>query len=117
MSIDTRDTFRPVERGDVTIDVNSKMATENRFVDRSRLRRETCEEDVPPKTPNDMGRYVRTTKEASIMDAARQGADAMKHRSSFSNQDDGESSGIYGGCCPSPYYGGGGPLTKRRGDA
>lgn len=115
MNIQTRDTFRPVKRGDVEIDVNSKMATGSRFVDRSRLRKEACEEYIPPATPNGMGRYERTTKDASIMDNARRGADAMKHKSSFSNEDDDQRDG-FGGCCPSPFYGGSGPLTKKRGD-
>jgi|SRR5580658_3174892 hypothetical protein len=105
---------RNVIRGDVEINVNSKAMNQDRFVDQSRLQRWYCEEYVPSDTPGKTGKFVGRTEVASVGDRARLGANAMKHRSSFTDECD-----TRGGddCCSYPtFYGGRGPLTTKRGD-
>jgi hypothetical protein len=115
--MNTQDTFRPVNRGDVTLDVNSRRQTSDRFVDRSRLRSSYVEEYVPSATPGKPGKFTGRTVTASIEDNARQGCDAMKHRSSFVDESLPANDGPSGDCCAVPsYYGGNGPLTRKRGD-
>lgn len=109
--------FRTVERGDIKFETNSRAQTSSRFVDRSRLSSRYSEEYVPSATPGKPGKWEGKTVVASIEDNARQGADAMGHRSSFRDESLPPNSGGNGACCPSPFYDESGPLTKRRGDS
>lgn len=108
------DEFRMKDVGGVQAPFNSKCATSNFYVDRSRLRVDHCEEYIPGKTPNDMGRFVRKDRTASIMDNARDAAGGMGARSSFQNvHEPKEKSNHFS----TPFgYAGNNPLTKLRGD-
>ncbi len=110
----TRQEFRTVERGDVALDVNSKSMTSDCFVDRSRLQSRYTEEYVPSSKPGKPGQYVPKMEVASLQDNARQGCDAMKHRSSY--RDESVPANDNPGDCYPSFYGGQGPLTRKRGD-
>ncbi len=114
--MNTRDTFRPVDAGAVTIDVNSRRQTANRFVDRSRLRSNYTEEYVPSATPGKPGKYVGKTEQVSVEDHVRASCDAMKRQSSYVDESLPANENP-GGCCAPSLYGNGGPLTSKRGDA
>jgi hypothetical protein len=114
--MNTRDTFRPVDGGDITIDVNSRRQTADRFIDRSRLRSSYCEEYIPSATPGKPGKFVGKTVQASVEDSARAGCDAMKHRSSYVDESLPANENCNPCCVPS-FYGSDGPLTRKRGDA
>lgn len=112
--MNTRDTFRTVNRGGVALEVNSRRQTSDCFVDRSRLRKNYSEEYEPSATPGKPGKWVGKTTQASVEDNARAAADAMKHRSSYVDESVEANSDR---SAPSAYcYNGDGPLTKRRGD-
>lgn len=108
--------FRKMDAGNgVEIPVNTHRATDDYFVDRSRLRTREVTEDVPGK-PGKEGKYVTHTETASIMDNARQAAGAMRMRSSNMNRDeDGSKSPDMNECC-TPYYRSRNPLERQRGD-
>jgi hypothetical protein len=80
--VNTRDTFRPVQRGDVTMEVNSREQTADRFVDHSRLG--SHEEWQSSGNPNKPGRIVQVPD--SVERNAKRAMGAMKVRSSFDNR-------------------------------
>lgn len=112
--INTRDTFRTVNRGDVAMAVNSRRQISECTVDESRLQRSYTEDYVPSDTPGKPGKFVGRTVKASIEDNARAGCDAMKHRSSYKDESVPANDG---NCCYPSIYGGQGPLTTKRGDS
>jgi len=101
--------FRKRDFGDVEVDVNSRSMTSDRYVDRSRIG--THDEYQPNSNPMKPGRVVQV--QDSLMDAARRGCDAMKHRSVFRDESEPRNDG--GNMCSPDWYGGG-PLQRRRGD-
>ena len=115
MSTDGLGTFRQVERGDHKISVNSKSMNQDRFIDQSRLAKRYTEEYVPSSVPGKYGQYVPKVEIASPEDNARLSCDAMKHKSSFVDESV-PANENRGNCCVPSYYGGDGPLTRRRGD-
>ena len=115
MRTDGLGTFRQVERGDHKISVNSKAMSQDRFIDQSRLTRRFGEGYVPSDVPGKPGNWVAKVETASPTDNARLSCDAMKHRSSFVDESV-PANENRGDCCVPSYYGGTGPLTRRRGD-
>lgn len=79
------DTYRPKNMGLVDMPSNSKAATSNFYVDRSRLRTRDREEWVPSAKGE---KYVKHTDTASLMDNARRAAGEMGVRGSFRNETD-----------------------------
>lgn len=109
--------FRKLDTGNgVEVPVNTHSATDNFFVDRSRLRTREVTEYVPSDNPGKEGKYVKRTEIASILDNARTAAGAMRMRSSFANRDGNEKNFGDDCCAPYPYYGSSNPLNKPRGD-
>ena len=102
--------FRKRDFGDVEVDVNSRSMTSDRYVDRSRL--DSHEEYRANENPMKPGRIVEVQN--SLMDNARTGMDAMKHRSSFRNQATPRIGD--GGNLSAPWSRDEGPATRKRGD-
>lgn len=108
---DFHDTFREVEAGDCSIEVNSKSMASSRFVDHNRMG--TRKEWLPSGNPSKPGKVVEVRN--SLGDAARQAAGALRSRSVF--KDRGDSMTRATDNYPMPCsYDGNGPLTRRRGD-
>lgn len=107
----SREMFRKRDFGDVEVEVNSHSMTGDFFVDRSRIG--THEEWQSNPNPNKPGKIVQV--QDSVMDSARRGADAMRHRSSFRDESVPKRDGNFG-CVPCGYGCSDGPLTARRGD-
>jgi hypothetical protein len=80
------DTFREKNFGAVSAPSNSRSATSNFYVDRSRLRSRSREEYVPSPSPNKSGKFVTRAEQCSIMDNARRAAGEMGSYSSFANE-------------------------------
>lgn len=85
MNDKVHDTYRPKNMGLVDMPSNSKAATSDFYVDRSRLRTREREEYVP--TPKG-GDFVKRTEIASLMDNARRASGEMGVRGSFRNETD-----------------------------
>ena len=92
--VNTRDTFRSVQRGDVTMEVNSREQTADRFVDHSRLG--SHEEWQSSGNPNKPGRIVQVPD--SVERNAKRAMGAMRVRGSFKSETDKR----HGGCCGTP---------------
>lgn len=104
-----RDMFRKRDFGGIEVEANSHSMTSDFYVDTSRIG--THEQWEPSTNPGKPGRVVQVRD--SLMDSARRGCDALKHRSSL--RDESAVRDISNGpCCF--YDDGRGPLTKRRGD-
>jgi len=108
--------FRKLDAGNgVEIPVNTHSATDNFFVDRSRLRTKDCVDYVPSENPMKMGKYVKRVETASIMDNVRASVGDIRAVGSFENRKEGERQSDLGDCCAPMSYGRN-PITRRRGD-
>ena len=111
------DTFRYKSGGKTEICTNSKPATDNFHVDRSRL---GTHDEYDPDVKNDwggMGKYV--PKPNSIMDNVRGAMGGIGYRSSFKSvHDPAEPTQTQGTCRPPSIYGpcASNPLTRTKGD-
>lgn len=111
------DTFRRRNYGKVDAPDNTKSATDNFHIDRSRL---GVHDEYDPDAPNDWGgkgRYVPAPN--SIMDNVRGSMGGIGACSSYKNVNDpAEPTKTEGECCvPSPYgRSAKNPLTRTKGD-
>lgn len=107
------DVFRPRDAGDVEVPMNSKSATSDFYVDRSRIG--THEEWEPSKNPMKPGRIVQVKD--SIMDNARASIGAMGAKGSFADRGKLADKPVRSNGCGVPCGASSrNPLTKRRGD-
>lgn len=111
------DTFRPRSIGfDSTMPFNSKPATDNFHVDRSRL---GVHDEYDPEAPNDWGGKGKTVEVPnSIMDNIRGAMGGLGARSSFKKVEDPRAPTKTEGptpCCYEPRPEGN-PLMRRKGD-
>lgn len=111
------DVFRRRPYGNVEAPANSKPATDNFHIDRSRL---GVHDEFDPEEPNDWGgkgKYV--PKPNSIMDNVRGAMGGIGYRSSYKSvHEPAEPTRTQGECCaPSPYgRSAQNPLTRTKGD-
>jgi hypothetical protein len=108
--------FRKLDAGNgVELPVNTHSATDNFFVDRSRLRTTDRLDYVPSENPMKMGKYVKRVETASIMDNVRMSVGDIRACGSFENRTESERREDTGDCC-APTSWGRNPITRRRGD-
>ena len=110
------DTFRRRQYGNVEAPDNTKSATDNFHIDRSRL---GVHDEYDPEVANEWGgkgKYV--PKPNSIMDNVRGSMGGIGACSSYKNVNEPkEPTPTEGGCCPSPYGSSArNPLTRKKGD-
>jgi hypothetical protein len=110
------DTFRNRNYGKIEAPQNTKSATDNFHIDRSRL---GVHDEFDPEVANDWGgkgKYV--LKPNSIMDNVRGAMGGIGARSSYKSvHEPAEPTCTESPCCPSPYGSSArNPLTRTKGD-